>query len=409
MTVEEVRRPAPSLAVPDARARTLEPPVVHRLAPETVQRIETAVVDALRRPPRVMAVGSASAVPESLASLVTPGVSEPREATVLLICPPGGGEELLGPNLSAFERACAEVVEQAVPGQTVIMTSARYVGAARDLLTIPLASRGLAPGRDVYVAVSPQPIPGAPPRVARVVAGATPFCAAMAAGVLRDAGHVTILPSLEEAEAASLTSHAPSGIGAIAKRILDVVGAAVGLVLLSPLMAIIAAAVKLDSPGPVLFTQDRVGRGGRLFRFRKFRTMTDGAEQRLGEVLHLNNIKGPGFQIDSDPRVTRVGRFLRKSSLDELPELWAVLRGDMSLVGPRPAPIFEVAAYEPWHLRRLAMKPGITGLAQVRARKYREFRVKVGLDFQYIDHWSPWLDVRLLLETIPAVLRYTGR
>ena len=137
--------------------------------------------------------------------------------------------------------------------------------------------------------------------------------------------------------------------------------------------------------------------------------MTDDAEERLGEVLHLNTIRGPAIQIDGDPRVTRIGGFLRRSSLDELPQLWNVLVGEMSLVGPRPAPIVEVAAYKPWHRRRLAVKPGLTGLAQVRARKYREFDVKAGLDLQYVDHWSPWLDVRILLETVPSVLRFTGR
>jgi lipopolysaccharide/colanic/teichoic acid biosynthesis glycosyltransferase len=299
-----------------------------------------------------------------------------------------------------------------MPGQTLIMTSARYVGGVRDLLVLPLQKRGLVAGRDIHVAVSPEPIPGAPRRAARIVGGATPTCAAVAAGALRGAGAVIAARTLEDAEAASLTSHAPSGIGAAIKRLVDIVGASIGLVVLAPVMAAIAVGVKLDSRGPILFRQDRVGQNGRRFRFRKFRTMIDGAEQQLSEVLHLNGIRGPAFQIDSDPRVTRFGRFLRKSSLDELPELWSVLRGEMSLVGPRPAPVVEVAAYKPWHLRhlrRLAMKPGITGLAQVRARKYREFDVKAGLDLQYIDHWSLWLDVRLLLATLPAVLRFTGR
>jgi lipopolysaccharide/colanic/teichoic acid biosynthesis glycosyltransferase len=403
----EVPGPDPTSDVAESSARIA--PAIHVLAPETVAQIEAALPKA--EPAfRIAAVGGPpSALPRDLAALLTGEVADLRHADVLLICPQEDDEEHLGPDLSALGRACEQVVADAVPGQTLIMTSASYVGCARDLLVVPLIKRGLVPGIDIHVAVSPEPLPGAPERGARIVGGATPACTVAAATVLQPAGPVAPALTLEDAETVSLTSHAPTGLGALAKRVLDFVGAGLGLLALAPLMGIVAAAIKLDSPGPVLFTQVRVGEKGRLFRFVKFRTMANGAEERLTEVLHLNTIKGPAFQIEEDPRVTRVGRFLRRSSFDELPQLWNVLRGSMSLVGPRPSPIVEVAAYKPWHRRRLAMKPGLTGLAQVRARKYNHFDVKAGLDLQYIDHWSLWLDVRILFETVPAVLRFTGR
>lgn len=193
------------------------------------------------------------------------------------------------------------------------------------------------------------------------------------------------------------------------KRLLDVVVASLGLLLLVPLLAIVALLVLLDDGPPILFTQERVGLRGRKFKFRKFRTMVNGAEGRLGEVMGLNQIRGPGFQLDRDPRVTRVGPFLRRSSLDELPQLWNVLLGEMSLVGPRPAPMCEVDAYEPWHRFRLAVKPGMTGLAQVQARRYLDFDVKATLDLQYIERWSLWLDLEILVRTVPFLWKWTGR
>ncbi len=423
MTVEEAPRTKPrASSLPLDRAGRTERPRVHELATDTVSQIEAALADVslaeaswarVSRPRlRIAAAGGPSdALSAGLASLITvdaAALADESPADVLLICPETDDDELLGANLSAFGRECSAIAAAAVPGQLLIMTSTTYVGCVRDLLVAPLTARGLVVGRDIHVAISPEPDPESP-HGTRLVGGATPACVAAAAAVLERAGHVTSTRTLEDAEAASLTSHGPGGVHAAAKRAIDILGAAAGLIILAPVMALIAVAVALDSPGPVLFRQDRVGRSGRLFRFRKFRTMTDGAEQRLHEVIHLNGIKGPGFQIDSDPRVTRIGRLLRRASLDELPELWSVLRGDMSLVGPRPAPLVEVAAYKPWHRRRLGVKPGLTGLAQVRARKYREFDVKAGLDLQYIDHWSLWLDVRIILETVPAVLRFTGR
>jgi len=192
------------------------------------------------------------------------------------------------------------------------------------------------------------------------------------------------------------------------KRLFDLVFSIVGLVLGIPLACLIALAIKLDSPGPVLFKQVRVGQGGRPFVFYKFRSMFVGAEGIKKEFLHLNEMDGPVFKLFDDPRITQVGRFLRKSSLDELPQLINVLRGDMSLVGPRPPVPEEVRLYEPWQMRRLAVKPGITCLWQVSGRSIIGFDEWMRLDVQYIRNRSFLLDLKILLKTIPAVLSGTG-
>ncbi|MDP8969219.1 MAG: sugar transferase, partial [Actinomycetota bacterium] len=180
------------------------------------------------------------------------------------------------------------------------------------------------------------------------------------------------------------------------------------LALLAPLLALLAAAVCLDSPGPALFRQRRIGRGGREFTMLKFRSMVADAEARRADLAALNEADGPLFKVASDPRVTRVGRWLRASSLDELPQLVNVLRGDMSLVGPRPALPEEVAAY---HLRargRLLVKPGITGLWQVSVRHRCSFDEYLLLDLSYVYGHSMWGDMALLVRTIPVVLGRTG-
>jgi lipopolysaccharide/colanic/teichoic acid biosynthesis glycosyltransferase len=160
---------------------------------------------------------------------------------------------------------------------------------------------------------------------------------------------------------------------------------------------------------PVVFRQIRVGLHGRPFSIVKFRTMTPDAEARYEELAALSETRGAAFKMTNDPRITRIGRVLRKSSIDELPQLWNVLLGDMSIVGPRPAPPREVAAYDVWHRRRLSMKPGITGLWQVEARLDEEFDERARLDLTYIDRWSIWLDIKIIARTIPALVANPGR
>jgi len=192
------------------------------------------------------------------------------------------------------------------------------------------------------------------------------------------------------------------------KRVLDLT---LGLVLFAaavPVMALAAAAIKLDSPGPVFHRAVRVGRGGRKFTFLKLRSMRVGAEELRGLLLHLNQAEGPAFKLHNDPRVTRVGRWLRKLSLDELPQLGHVLQGSMSLVGPRPPFPEEVERYEPWMLRRLSVKPGLTCLWQIRGRSDLSFEEWMRLDLEYVDRQSFRLDVVILARTLPAVLSARG-
>jgi lipopolysaccharide/colanic/teichoic acid biosynthesis glycosyltransferase len=191
----------------------------------------------------------------------------------------------------------------------------------------------------------------------------------------------------------------------IAKRLLDVAVSATALVLLLPVFAIVALAQLAFEGRPILFAQRRVGLHGREFAMLKFRSMVPDAEARLEDLLQHNEVAGPAFKLSRDPRLTGLGRFLRRTSIDELPQIWNVLRGDMSLVGPRPALPREVAAYDVWHRRRLSMKPGITGLWQVSARRDPEFDRWVRLDLDYIDRWSVWLDIKLLLRTVPAMFQ----
>jgi exopolysaccharide biosynthesis polyprenyl glycosylphosphotransferase len=203
----------------------------------------------------------------------------------------------------------------------------------------------------------------------------------------------------------SLVSGPDRSIALGTKRLVDLVASAMGVVLLSPLLIGIAVAIKLDDGGPVLFRQRRVGLHGRPFDVVKFRSMGVDAEARRSELDHLNEVRGPVFKITGDPRITRVGRFIRRTSLDELPQLLDVLRGDMSLVGPRPPLPSEVEGYDLWHRRRLSMKPGITGLWQVRDRRAQDFDTWVAADLEYIDRWSLWLDLKILFRTIPAALQ----
>ncbi|MFH1929942.1 MAG: undecaprenyl-phosphate glucose phosphotransferase [Chloroflexota bacterium] len=192
------------------------------------------------------------------------------------------------------------------------------------------------------------------------------------------------------------------------KRTVDVLVVSLGLVILSPLMALIALAIRLDSQGPVIFKQIRVGRDGEEFLVYKFRTMREDAEDTKGHLSDQNEAQGPIFKIRDDPRCTRVGRFLRRSSLDELPQLYNVLRGEMSLIGPRPPIPDEVKQYKPWQQRRLETSPGITGLWQVSGRSDLTFDEMVLLDLFYIENWSLLLDIKIALRTIPTIMLGTG-
>jgi exopolysaccharide biosynthesis polyprenyl glycosylphosphotransferase len=193
-----------------------------------------------------------------------------------------------------------------------------------------------------------------------------------------------------------------------AKRVLDVVGASLLLVVTLPLFVAIGLTIKLTSRGPIIFRQERAGFHGRRFWMYKFRTMIEGAEEMRDEVAHLNEMTGPVLKITSDPRLIAVGRGLRKLSLDELPQLVNVLRGEMSLVGPRPLPMYEARQLKGAQRRRLAMRPGITGLWQVSGRNSVDFDGWMQLDLFYIDRWSLGLDLKILLRTIPVVLRGEG-
>jgi exopolysaccharide biosynthesis polyprenyl glycosylphosphotransferase len=192
----------------------------------------------------------------------------------------------------------------------------------------------------------------------------------------------------------------------LVKEVIDRAGAFLGLFLLSPLLLLIAAVIKLTSPGPVIFRQQRAGRHGRPFTMYKFRSMRTGAETEQEDLRAFNQMKGPVFKIEKDPRITPFGAWLRRTSLDEFPQLFNVLLGHMSLVGPRPLPVYEVDNFElTAHRRRLSMKPGLTCLWQVSGRNaVRDFEDWVKLDVQYIDNWSLGLDLGILLRTVPVVL-----
>ena len=193
------------------------------------------------------------------------------------------------------------------------------------------------------------------------------------------------------------------------RRVLDILLATAAVVVLSPLMLLVALAIKVTSPGgPIFYRQTRAGLRGRQFEVLKFRSMVPGAETLKPALEPYNEMDGPAFKIANDPRVTAIGAFLRRTSIDELPQLWNVLRGNMSWVGPRPVPVEEAARYEPWQRRRLSMKPGLTCLWQVSGRNELSFDEWMRLDLEYIDNWSLWLDAKILLKTIPAVLSGRG-
>jgi len=197
-------------------------------------------------------------------------------------------------------------------------------------------------------------------------------------------------------------------VGLALKRLMDVAGSGVALAVLSPLLAVIAVLIKIDSAGPVLYRAQRAGFKRRLFLCYKFRSMVNNADELKNELRQKNQRSGPSFKMADDPRITRLGRFLRRYSLDELPQLWNVLKGEMSLVGPRPHPLDDVSGYEVEHLARLDVIPGITGLWQVTARRDPSFQRGMELDREYIRNWSLAVDLRILLRTLSAVVHGSG-
>jgi exopolysaccharide biosynthesis polyprenyl glycosylphosphotransferase len=218
------------------------------------------------------------------------------------------------------------------------------------------------------------------------------------------------------------TAYLPGGVGTITlhdeswnawgfmiKRLTDAVVSAVLLLALAPVFLLVTALIRLTSKGPVFFRQTRIGYGKRPFEILKFRTMVVDAEKLMAQVEHLNETNGPTFKLKNDPRITPLGKFLRKSSLDEIPQLINVLRGDMSMVGPRPLPVRDYEGFsKDWHRRRFSVKPGITCLWQVMGRSSISFDEWMALDMRYIDQWSVWLDIKILFQTIPAVFRGSG-
>jgi exopolysaccharide biosynthesis polyprenyl glycosylphosphotransferase len=214
---------------------------------------------------------------------------------------------------------------------------------------------------------------------------------------------------LEGVPVMTIQSGPPDSWQLFMKRVIDIVGSAAFLLALAPLFAVFAWLIRMDSAGPVFFTQERIGFNKRPFRLIKFRTMVDGADYQQSKLEHLNEVAGPVFKIKSDPRITRLGKFLRRFSIDELPQLVNVLKGDMSLVGPRPLPLRDFDRFDTqWHKRRLSVKPGMTCLWQVNGRSEIDFNHWVQMDLEYIDNWSLVLDMKILLKTIPAIVKGSG-
>lgn len=249
------------------------------------------------------------------------------------------------------------------------------------------------------------------------------FHASRIAAICEEQGITMRFPSgifnlkLAHAKAEEFEDHAlitlytgtPDGWPMAVKRLFDFALSLMALVALAPLFLIVALFIKLTSPGPVFFVQKRMGLGKRRFALHKFRTMVVDAEARLREIEHLNEVSGPVFKIKNDPRITTVGKFLRKTSIDELPQLINVFRGEMSLVGPRPLPVRDYEGFDQdWQRRRFSVRPGITCLWQVNGRSSIPFEKWMELDMEYIDKWSLWLDLKILAQTIPAVLRGSG-
>ena len=193
------------------------------------------------------------------------------------------------------------------------------------------------------------------------------------------------------------------------KRLVDIIGSIVCIILFSPIMAVVAVLVKKSSPGPIIFAQERIGLGNKPFKMYKFRSMYADAEERKKELMAQNEMNGLMFKMENDPRITKTGDFLRKTSLDEFPQFINILKGDMSLVGTRPPTLDEFAQYSPYHKKRLSFRPGLTGMWQVSGRSdITDFEEIVKLDVEYIDNWSFWLDIKILLKTFLEVFTQKG-
>jgi lipopolysaccharide/colanic/teichoic acid biosynthesis glycosyltransferase/glycosyltransferase involved in cell wall biosynthesis len=284
-------------------------------------------------------------------------------------------------------------------------------------LTLPLLAGWLWPAAALWAAIVPLAVAGTYLLTTlpfcrkawgkdRAVALAAPGLLALRALALGFGyGWGLLRPQREISDRAENTI---GGLNYVGKRLLDIGGSLLGLGLTALLGPFIALAIRLDSAGPVIFKQERVGQDGRPFIVYKFRSMKAGAESELDSLLDLNELPQPAFKLKDDPRLTRIGRFLRRWSLDELPQFWNVLRGDMSLIGPRPEESRLVARYNDWHRRRLAVKPGITGPMQVNGRGDLPLDARVRLELDYIENYSLWRDLVILLQTIPAVLKGTG-
>jgi exopolysaccharide biosynthesis polyprenyl glycosylphosphotransferase len=217
------------------------------------------------------------------------------------------------------------------------------------------------------------------------------------------------LDSSDEIQVITLYSAPYRGSEVVAKRIMDLIFSTALLILFAPLFIVVAILIKWNTTGSVFFLQDRVGLNKRVFKIIKFRTMVENAEELLPSFEHLNEMNGATFKIRDDPRLTRVGGILRKNSIDELPQLINILKGDMSLVGPRPLPLRDYRGFDAeWQKRRFSVKPGLTCLWQINGRSNIDFSKWMELDMEYIDHWSLWLDCKILLKTIPAVIMGRG-
>ncbi|MGH9111842.1 MAG: sugar transferase [Acidimicrobiales bacterium] len=321
------------------------------------------------------------------------------------------GEHLVRADWTGFRvvGACLDVVDPAVDGATDAGTASITVGGRPVPVVGTTADVWQAIercGAD-SVAITTESAPGELRHLAGAVAAA--HVDLLVAPAITDvAGPRTVVRSMAGLPLLHVEEPTFAGPQRVVKNTWDRVGALIGLMLLAPVFLAVALAIKLDSRGPVYFRQTRVGRDGRRFAMVKFRTMVVGAERLLVDLEHRNEADGVLFKLRTDPRVTRVGRLLRRYSIDELPQLWNVLRGEMSMVGPRPPLPAEVEMYEHHVNRRLLVKPGITGLWQVSGRSDLSWEEAVRLDLYYVDHWSPTMDITIVLKTFSAVIRGSG-